>query len=345
MGLHTGEVERQGSHYFGVPLVRCARLMATAHGGQVVLSGSTADLLGDALPEQTSLRELGLHRLKDLARPEPVYQLLHPALPADFPPLRTLDARRHNLPLQPTPLIGQERIVAAVQERLLAPETRLLTLTGAGGAGKTRLALAVAGDLLDAYPEGVWLVELAPVADPSLVGPVVAQALGLREEADQPLLDRLLAYLKDRRLLLVLDNCEHLVAACADLATALVRGCTHVCILATSREGLGVAGERLYRVPSLAVPDLADVPPPEELGGYAAVALFVVRAQERQADFALTAQNARAVAQICARLDGLPLAIELAAARVGSLPVEAIAARLDDRFRLLTSGPRTAVPR
>jgi predicted ATPase/Tfp pilus assembly protein PilF len=220
-----------------------------------------------------------------------------------------------------------------------------VTLTGAGGAGKTRLALAVAGELLGEYSQGVWLVELASLTDPALVVQAVAQTLALREETGQPLLDTLLAHLKQKKLLLVLDNCEHLVAACAELATALLRVCPHLRMLATSREGLGVAGERLYRVPSLAVPPLDHLPAPEELGQYAAVVLFVARAQERRADFALTAQNARAVAAVCARLDGMPLAIELAAARVGSLPVGAIAARLDDRFRMLTGGPRTAVPR
>jgi non-specific serine/threonine protein kinase len=199
--------------------------------------------------------------------------------------------------------------------------------------------------LLDEYPDGVWLVELASLADQTLLVQAVARTLGLREVAGQPLLRTLLAYLKDRQLLLVLDNCEHLVAACAELVMALLQACPRVHVLATSRAGLGVAGERLYRVPSLAIPSLDHLPPPEELSVFPAVGLFVARAQERRADFALTTQNARAVAQVCARLDGMPLAIELAAARVGSLPVEAIAARLDDRFRLLTGGPRTALPR
>jgi non-specific serine/threonine protein kinase len=211
--------------------------------------------------------------------------------------------------------------------------------------GKTRLALAVAARLLEGEPDSVRLVELASLADPTLVPGAVARALGLREEPARPNLDTLTDYLRDRRLLLVLDNCEHLVAASAVLADALLRACPHLRILATSRETLAVPGETTYRVPSLAVPPLDHLPAPEHLGGYAAVVLFLARAQERRSDFALTAQNARAAAQVCARLDGIPLAIELAAARVGSLPVEAIAARLDDRFRLLTSGPRTAVPR
>jgi non-specific serine/threonine protein kinase len=259
------------------------------------------------------------------------------------PSVRAAPAARTNLAVQLTSFIGREREQAEV--RALLDAARLVTLTGTGGAGKTRLALAVAGEVLDQYPEGVWLLELAPLADPALVAQAVVQVLGLREEAGRPVLESLCAYLAARRLLLVLDNCEHLVGACADLVEGLLQACTHLRILATSREGLGVAGERLYRVPPLPAPPLGHLPPPEELGGYAAVSLFVARAQERQVDFVLTAQTARAVALICARLDGLPLAIELAAAWVGSLPVEAIAARLDDRFRLLTAGPRTAVPR
>ena len=251
----------------------------------------------------------------------------------------------HNLPVALTRLIGREHEQAAVEHLLREEEVRLLTLTGTGGVGKTRLAVAVAREALSAYPDGVWLVELASLAEPGLVPQAVVQALGPREDANRPVRETLCAYLATRQVLLVLDNCEHLVGACAELATGLLRGCPWLRILATSREGLGIAGERLYRVPSLPAPPRDHLPLPEELGAYAAVALFVARAQERRSDFHLAADNAWAVAQVCARLDGLPLAIELAAAWVGSLPVEAIAARLDDRFRLLTSGLRTAVPR
>jgi predicted ATPase/transcriptional regulator with XRE-family HTH domain len=256
---------------------------------------------------------------------------------------RTPPPARTNLPVQLTSLIGREREQREV--RALLGAARLVTLTGAGGAGKTRLALAVAEAMLSEYPEGIWLVELAPLADPALVVQAVAQVLGLREEPGRPLLGTLLASLKERRLLLVLDNCEHLVMACASLSEGLLRACADLRILATSREALAVPGETTYRVPSLAVPDPEHPPGLKDLAGYAAVRLFVARAQSRRPDFRLGAQNARAVAAICARLDGMPLAIELAAARVGSLPVEAIAARLADRFRLLTGGPRTAVSR
>jgi non-specific serine/threonine protein kinase len=259
------------------------------------------------------------------------------------PVVGAVQPARTNLPLALTSFIGREREQAQVQALLSA--ARLVTLTGAGGAGKTRLALAVAGELVSEYADGVWLVELAPLANPALVPQAVATALGVCEQPHRPLLATLIDYLKDKHLLLVLDNCEHVVAACAELAERLLRFSPDLRIVATSREGLAVPGERLYRVPSLAVPPLDQLPPPEELGRYAAVALFAARAQEHQPDFVVTAQNALAVAQICARLDGIPLAIELAAARLTVLPVEDIAMRLADRFQLLTGGPRTALPR
>ncbi|MGH2389011.1 MAG: ATP-binding protein, partial [Chloroflexota bacterium] len=259
------------------------------------------------------------------------------------PPPRHALNPRHNLPRALSSLVGREAERREVPA--LLGEARLVTLTGSGGVGKTRLALAVAGELVDHYPDGVWLVELAAQAEPVLVPGAVAAALDVREEPGRLLTATLQDSLRDRRLLLVLDNCEHLVAACADLAAALLRACPGLRILATSREGLQVSGECLWRVPSLTVPDPGHPLPPELTGSYEAVRLFVARARERRSDFTLNSQNARAVAEICARLDGIPLAIELAAARVGSLAVEGVAARLDDRFRLLTGGPRTALPR
>ncbi len=258
------------------------------------------------------------------------------------PPVAAESART-NLPAALTSFVGRVEEIAILRD--LVGRTRLLTLTGSGGVGKTRLALALADSLVDHHSDGVWLVELAAVSEPGLVPDAVAQVLGVREEADRTFAATLIDYLKDRRLLLVLDNCEHLVAACAALTGALLRACPHLHVLATSREALAVAGEQRYRVPSLPVPNLVRLPPPEQLAESAAVALFVARAQERRPDFALTAHNARIVAVVCTQLDGIPLAIELAAARVDSLGVEGIAARLDDRFRLLTGGPRTVLPR
>jgi predicted ATPase/transcriptional regulator with XRE-family HTH domain len=249
----------------------------------------------------------------------------------------------HNLPAPLTSFIGRERAVADLRTRLGG--VRLLTLTGAGGCGKTRLALEVATGLLDRCPDGVWLVELAGLADPALVPQAVAAAVGVRELPGRDLAGALLAALPGQRLLLVLDNCEHLLEACARLVDALLRSCPALRVLATSREALGVAGEVAWRVPSLAIPDPAVGTPPAALGQYEAVRLFVERAGAARPAFALTERNAPAVARICARLDGLPLALELAAARVTALSAEQLAARLDDRFHLLTGGGRAALPR
>ena len=297
----------------------------------------------DALPGGVAVRDLGEQRLSDLARPERVFQLLAPAVPADFPPLRTLDVLPHNLPLQLTSFVGRERELVAVRAALST--ARLVTLTGPGGTGKTRLALQAAADALDAYPEGVWLVELAALADPALVPQAVAAAVGVREEPGRPLPATLTEALRPKRLLLVLDNCEHLLDAGARLADALLRTCPQVTILATSREALGIAGEATWRVPSLSLPDAQRPQPPEALTQYAAVRLFVDRAVAVLPTFRVTNQTAPAVAQICARLDGIPLALELAAARVRVLPPEHLLARLEDRFRLLTGGSRTALAR
>ena len=346
MGLHTGEVVAQGGHYFGAPLYRAGRLLPAAHGGQVVLTGATAELIADALPAEAALHDLGEHRLRDLARPVRVFQLGHPDLPAEFPPLRTLDALPHNLPLQLTSFVGREREQADV--RRLLDATRLLTLTGPGGTGKTRLALQVAADALEAHPDGVWLAELGALADPALVPQAVAAAVGVREEPGRPLVATLTDALRPKRLLLVLDNCEHLLDACARLADALLRACPHATVLATSREALGIAGETAWRVPSLSLPAPRDAEPPlppEALTRYEAVRLFVDRAVAAQPAFRVTAQNAPAVVQVCRRLDGIPLALELAAARVRVLPPVQLLGRLEDRFRLLTGGSRTALER
>jgi predicted ATPase len=353
MGVHPGEVEARpapgaapGARYSGPPLARCVRLTAAAHGGQVVLSDAAAAPVRGALPAGAGLRDLGTHRLQDLRPAARVAQLTHPGLPAAFPPLRALEALPHNLPLQLTSFVGRAGPLREV-ERLLAGG-RLLTLTGAGGVGKTRLALQAAADASGAYPDGVWLAALAALADAALVPETVAAAVGVREEPGRPLLGSLTDALRPKRLLLVLDNCEHLLDACAALADALLRACPHLHILATSREALGIAGETVWRVPSLSLPDAGDPAhpaPPAALTQSEAVRLFLDRAVGVQPAFRVTTQNAPAVAQICARLDGIPLAIELAPARVRVLPPAQLLARLEDRFRLLTSGSRTAPER
>ena len=342
-GMHAGIVERRDHDYFGTAVNRAARIMGAAHGGQVLLSQTVAHLVAPRLPEEVRLRDLGAVHLRDLAGAEHVFQLLHPALRAEFPALRSLATTPSNLPQQVTNFVGRSRELAEV--RALLGSVRLLTLTGMGGLGKTRLALKVAAEMQDEFPDGVWLAEFAALADGERVPQAVASVLGVREEAGQPVGDALQRFLTDRSLLLILDNCEHLVEACADLAAALLQGCPGLRVLATSREALHIHGETTYPVPVLSMPDEGAAASPEGIAGCEAVRLFVDRAVAAQPLFRLTAGNAAAVGAICRRLDGIPLALELAAARLRALPVEGIAARLDDRFRLLVGGDRTALPR
>lgn len=340
-GLHLGIVEQRDGDLFGNPVNRAARIMKAAHGGQVLLSQAVVDHVQERLPPSISLRDLGAVRLRDLATSEHVYQLLHPKLRQDFPALRSLEATPNNLPQQVTSFIGRERELADAKR--LLEETRLLTLLGMGGLGKTRLSLQIAADMLEKYPDGVWFVDLAPIRDPALVPKVAAQVLGIHEEPGKPLTQTVCAHVKEHKLLLVLDNCEHLVGACASLADALLRHAPEVRIVATSREGLHIRGEQTYPVLPLAVPDRkADV---ATLLRSDAVQLFVERARLQKPDFSVTERDAPAVAELCARLEGIPLALELAAARLRSLSVSDINARLHDRFKLLTSGSRVALER
>ena len=342
MAIHTGAVEARDGDYFGPPLNRVACLLAAGHGGQTLLSAATRELLHANLPPDMDLRDMGERRLKDLVRTEHIYQLLAADLPSEFPPLKTLDAFRTNLPAQLTSFIGREKEIAAIKG--LVAKNRLVTLTGSGGAGKTRLSLEVAADLLESFSDGVWFVELAPLSDPALVPQAVMSALGIRDERSRPPVVILEDYMRARTALLVLDNCEHVVVPAARLAESLLQTCPRMRILASGREALGIAGEIVYRVPSLSVPDPHRLLGVESLGQFEATRLFIERAQAALPTFAVTDENAHAVAQVCARLDGIPLALELAAARIKVLKVEQIAERLDDCFRLLTGGSRTALP-
>ena len=342
-GLHLGVVERRDNDYFGNAVNRTARIMAVAHGGQVIISQAVVDRVVDRLPDTVSLRDLGSVRLRDLARPERVYQVIHPQLRQDFPALRSLDVTPNNLPQQITSFVGREPALAEVRQ--LLTNTRLLTVVGVGGLGKTRLSLQVGAEVLDDYTDGVWFVELAPLSDARLVPQAVASVLGVKEEPGRPVQEALLKFVKDRQLLLIMDNCEHMAHACAGLARQLLQSGPQVKLLASSRESLHVVGETTYPLSTLAVPDPKQELPVAALAQYEAVHLFSDRALAAQPVFQVNHTNAAAVTNICRRLDGIPLAIELAAARVRALSVETIAERLSDRFHLLTGGDAASLPR
>src|SRR5215204_913612 len=327
MALHTGAAEERDGDYFGPPLNRVARLLSAAYGGQVLLSLTTQELVRDQLPPDVQLWDLGEHRLKDLGRPEHIFQLATSGLTADFPPLRTLDAHGNNLPVQPTPLVGREREIREVAERVRSEEVRLLTLTGAGGTGKTRLGLQAAADVLEEFSDGAFFVTLATITDPELMPSAIAGSLGVKESAEQPLVETLKNYLQEKHLLLLLDNFEQVLQG-AFAVGELVAACPELKVLATSRIPLRLYGEQEYAVPPLALPDPRVLPPLKVLAQYEAVRLFVERARAVKAGFEVTNESAPAVAEICARLDGLPLAIELAAARVRMLPPQALLKRL-----------------
>ena len=343
MGLHTGEASTARAGFFGMDVHRAARMAAAGHGGQLLLSQTTRDLVATDLPAETSLADLGEHWLKDLAQSEHLYQVNLEGLPQAFPPLRSLVTLPNNLPRHLSSFVGRRGDVAEVRQ--LMTEAPLVTLTGPGGVGKTRLGLQVAAELIDTFADGAWLVELETLTDEGLVPQQVAVALGIAEASDADANDALLGHLRSRESLLILDNCEHVIEASARLANTLLRQCPGLRILTTSREALGVAGERMYPVRSLSLPPDAKTLTAERLVEFEAIDLFSERARAADPHFQLTDDNAAPVAEICNRLDGIPLAIELAAARVRALSPRQIADRLDDRFRLLTGGSRTVMPR
>jgi predicted ATPase/class 3 adenylate cyclase len=342
MGLHTGEPRAASEGYVGLDVHRAARICAAGHGGQILISQTTRDLIADEL-RPIDFTDLGTHRLRSLDAPLRLYEVTGPGLASDFPPLRTSEAPRNNLRLEVTSFVGREREIE--QATRILEGSSILTLTGPGGVGKSRIGLRLARVLLDRFEDGTWIVDCGTLTDPAFVLPSVVSTIGLTESPGRSLLAAIVDHLKGKRLLLVLDDCDPVLTECAELAAALARSCSNVRVVVTSREALGVPGEAILPIASLLMPAVGSTVVASEIGEIDACRLFVDRARAVQPTFALTEQNARSVAQLCHRLDGIPLAIELAAARVRALPVEQIASRLDDRFRLLTGGGRSAVAR
>ena len=337
-GIHTGEATVRDGDYFGSSVNRCARITSAGHGGQILISGSSRELLGDDLPEHVEIVDLGVHRLRDLAEPERILQVCHPDLDREFPRLRTIEGPGDTLPTQLTSFIGRDHEIGEIVE--LLRDRRLVTLTGPGGAGKTRLSLEVAERVILDHGDGIRLVELAPLVDADVFVDEVAQRFGATRVADVPLGETIAATIKDRRMLLILDNCEHLVEPVARLTSDLLLACSNLHVIATSRERLAITGEVVYRVPSLSVPPAGiDVDKSLE---FDAIRLFVERGQLANPGFEVNSSNVADIASICRRLDGIPLALELAAARVRSMSPHQIDSRLDERFRLLTGTDRSS---
>jgi len=339
MGLHTGESQERGGDYYGPEVNRAARVMSSGHGGQILLTEASALLLRSSLPPEVSLVDLGEYRLKGFASPVRIYQASYPGIPADFPPPKAAPRHVANLPVQPNELIGRQNEIAEATALLRRKDVRLLTLTGPGGTGKTRLGLQLAENIKDEYEDGVFFVPLAEIRDPELLPSTIAKTWSIRVSDERPLLEKVKAYLQNRSLLLVLDNFEQILEAgpvVADMLSASPR----LNVLVTSRETLRVSGEYNYPVPPLKLPDSGDLPPLDRLVQFEAVRLFVERAQAVKNDFTLTKDNAMAVAEICRRLDGLPLAIELAAARTRLLPPRKLLAHMENRIPFLVGGAR-----
>jgi len=345
MGIHTGTAQLTDENLYSgyATLALTQRIMSAGHGGQILLSGVTRELVWKTLPVDTELLDLGEKRLKDLLHPEHIHQLNVGGLQTDFPPLKTLDSFSNNLPTPLTSFIGRENEIKEIKQDL--SKHRLVTLTGSGGVGKTRLSLQVAAEVIEEFDHGVWFVELAPLADPDLLPQAILSALGVKDQSGKKTLELLKTYFQEKTALIVLDNCEHLISASARVVNELLRAAPRIKVLASSREALGVRGEASYPVPSLTLPNLKHLPDIESLSQYETVRLFIDRALLVAPHFVVDKEKAPFLAQICHRLDGIPLAIELAAARVKVLSVEQISKRLDDRFRLLTGGVRTALPR
>ena len=344
MGIHSGNAEWSGTEYTGyITLARTNRIMSAAYGGQIIISNDAFQNKRENSSEDISFRDLGERRLKDLIQPVKLYQINSEGLQADFPPLKTLDVRPNNIPIQLSSFVGREEVM--IQLKDLIRQSRLLTISGSGGSGKTRLAMQVGADIIDDFENGVYISELASVSDPAFILQIIINSLGIKEEAGKTLKDSVTGYLKDKKMLIIMDNCEHLINECANLAEHLLIKCPDLKIIATSREALNCRGELTFRLPSLTLPDISVNNTPEQISVYESVRLFIERALAVNPLFRINNDNAPAVSGICNRLDGIPLAIELAAARIKILSVEKIYERLDDRFNLLTGGKRTALPR
>ena len=342
IGIHTGEAELRDGDYYGGTLNRAARIMSIGHGGQILLSETTYHIAQEHFIADVTSLDLGEHHLKGLSKSERIYQIFTPDLQQEFPPLRSQSHATNNLPTQLTSFVGRERELAEVKAKL--EDARLLTLIGPGGTGKTRLSIQLGSQLVSNFKDGVWLVEFAPITDPSLVTQTIASTFEIGEVPNVPLKVLLHEFLREKHLLLILDNCEHLVEASAQVADELLHVAPNIKVIVSSREALGIAGETVYRVPSLSLPN-QDEGTKEAVMGFESAQLFVERASAANPKFELTDENASSVAQICSRLDGIPLALELAASRTTFFSAEQIAKRLDDRFKLLTGGSRTALPR
>ncbi|HLJ83591.1 MAG TPA: adenylate/guanylate cyclase domain-containing protein [Candidatus Eremiobacteraceae bacterium] len=342
IGIHVGQAEERDGDYFGPTVNRVARLMSIGHGGQVLVSDAVREQIRAQVPLDATLTDLGLRRLKDLMRPERVWGVTVAGLPSEFAPLTSLDARPNNLPVQTTALLGRDDQLGAIKQ--LMTSRQFVTICGAGGVGKTRCAVQVGADLIDHFEHGVWFADLAPISDAGLVPSVIAQALEINQSGDS-VEASVLKSLKRKQLLLILDNCEHLLESTAPFADAILKNCPQIQVLATSRQPLGIAGEFVHRLPSLEVPDASTTIGADDVLRFGATALFAERAAAADNRFVLTADTAPIVADICRRLDGIPLAIELAAARVKVLSLRNLAVRVDERFKILTGGNRTALPR
>jgi len=343
MSIHTGEAIERNRDYYGPALNRVARLESLAYGGQVLMSLVTAELIRDMIPEPLNIQYMGDHRLKDLTRPEGVYQLTHPDIPIEFPPIKSLDSHPHNISILPSLLIGRDEELETLQQLLLNSKSRVVTITGPGGMGKTRISMQVAAELIEKYRNGVFFIDLTKINEAESFYRLILSTLSIKETSGKEVLELLVDYLHDKNMLLILDNFEHIMGAAVYAAELLVK-CPGLKYLVTSREALHIRGEKIFQLPALQTPvyDENKVPTVKKMNQYDSVRLFIERAEEVNENFKIDKMNAPSIAQICVHLDGIPLAIELAAARSTTLSPQALLKRLNHRLEILTSDPSTS---